>query len=452
MKSTRARLDVTSAREAGLSLVEVIVAMMVFAILSIGVIFSLMTMLTQTVDSRAREVAANLAAQEIDSARSASDLFALLDADLAPVTVNGQTFAVHRSTQWVSDPTQDVACGAAKGALQYKRVNVTVRWSGMRGDTPVRADTLLAPKSRISDETQGVILVSVSNELGEGVEGVTITISPSITPAPSATDAQGCSYLLKVPPAAYTITVKKPGYVDNMQKVAPSTPLTIAAGASLSAKFTMDKLLPLNLAYASEFAAVGVKIPTKMSTSLLHSTDVPLDSVAPAAALSRSVSLYPFRDGYAAVAGNYLAKNDVTPGCLSPNPVEWPAGADETGLPIAAQAPQAIVPAVGATAQVPMGVVAVARSGTETVVTAVSVAAPAGTADPGCAQLTMTYTFGAVLAATPVTLALPFGSWQLYYGATANAAKKVPQANMTVTSPSKLTAGIVTLDPRKRVP
>ena len=50
-------------RDAGLSLVEVIVAMMVFTIISIGVAYTITNSLVLTRDSRARAVATNLAAQ-----------------------------------------------------------------------------------------------------------------------------------------------------------------------------------------------------------------------------------------------------------------------------------------------------------------------------------------------------------------------------------------------------
>ncbi|MCH3110243.1 prepilin-type N-terminal cleavage/methylation domain-containing protein, partial [Listeria monocytogenes] len=49
--------------ESGVSMIEVIVAMMIFAIISVGVSYSLLSAFTITNDSRSRAVATNLAAQ-----------------------------------------------------------------------------------------------------------------------------------------------------------------------------------------------------------------------------------------------------------------------------------------------------------------------------------------------------------------------------------------------------
>jgi hypothetical protein len=64
----------------------------------------------------------------------------------------------------------------------------------------------------------------------------------------------------------------------------------------------------------------------------------------------------------------------------------------------------------------------------------------------------MTYTFSVNLTSAGVTLALPYGTWKLYYG-TSNTATQVPKTSMTVTAPSSTgSSNTVTLDPRVAVP
>lgn len=444
---TALRLD-NSADDSGISLVEVMVAMFIFAIISLGVGYTLLQSLTFVQDSRARSAAANIASQAIDQARATSDPFILFDALGVVQTVGGISYTVDRVTNWVSDPTQDVPCGASGGALQYKRVTVTVKWPGMRNPTkPVRSDTLIAAKTRISHPDQGTILVSVKDRNAAGVSGVSISSNPGLTPAPSATDIQGCSYVLRVPPGTYTISISKSGYVDPSRNATPSKVVVLTAGSSVNASFSFDQKKALSLNYATAAAT----IPNNLDTSLLHASDAAINDAATSNVKTRSVDLYPFVDGYSAIAGRYVARNQAVNGCLSPNPLEWLTTEVDAITYASPQVPVAVPPA---TLPVSMGIFTVKGTSGNQSLSAVSVAPPAGTANPGCADLTMSYRFGSVLSNNTVsTFALPYGSWRLFYTNTYTGTQ-VPAGNITVGSlPSSVDAsGILTLDPRLAQP
>ena len=214
-----------TAPEGGFSLVEVLIAMMVFAILSIGVAYSLLSVLAMTKEGRAREMATNLAAQEIDLDRSAKDVFTLGDSTRTVSNALG-SFIVKRTTQWVSGAGEGNGCGSGTGVLQYKRINVSVTWDGMRaGALPVRTDTQLAPKNVINDPALGTIIVSTLTAGGAGSAGISVSAAPTpgvagntaVAVTGAATNAQGCSYLLKVVPGTYDVTVSRAGYIDNGQ-------------------------------------------------------------------------------------------------------------------------------------------------------------------------------------------------------------------------------------------
>src|SRR6478735_10412073 len=167
----RARLARSSADD-GMSLVEVILAMVIFALVTSGLVYAMLSVMTVTRDARARETATNLAAEEIDLSRAVANVFNLLDQSRT-VTLNGDVFDIERKTQWVSDPDADFSCGASGGgagsALRYKRVNVTVTWGGMRsGSAAVSTSTVVNPSEHINDPTKGTILVSVLNAAGTG--------------------------------------------------------------------------------------------------------------------------------------------------------------------------------------------------------------------------------------------------------------------------------------------
>lgn len=444
MKTIRTRLCSQRDNDAGISLVEVLVAMMIFAIISVGVAYSLGTMMTQVRDARAREVATNLAAQEIDVARATANLTTLLRFPPSTKTVNGVVYTVERVTEWVTGEASTGACGinstvTQTGELQYKRVDVTVSWPSSGGSKSVSSETLIAPTARVSAATEGTIIVSIRNELG-GLAGIGVTVSPAVSPAPSLSDAEGCIYIPKVAARSYTVTINAPGYIDTNQTVNPPKVVTTVAGKSAAAFFQLEPAQPLQLRYGS------VKIPKDLTTSFVHASDPTFFSTASNANAVRSVSLYPFREGYLTFAGRYVAANEAVRGCLSPHPGMWEAGY-RAGTYVAAAPPSEAKPGPGAGADISMGTVSFTKSQSGTKVLAVPVAAgPAGSGDPGCADVAVNYNFDGLSNSSggTVTLALPFGSWQLYFGDTVSASKLITTGLVA----STVTGSIVTLDPR----
>ena len=209
------------------TLVELVVAMMVFAVVALGVAYSMLSVLSITNDSRSRQVAANLAAQEIDLTRSVADIFSLQDRSTTE-TVNGTVYTLDRKTDWVTATGIAADCGVGGGTLQYKRINVTVTWPRMVGSNPVRADTVLAPSSKINDPLLGTILVRVKNAGGTGSANVTVTATPvsgtgatAITETILPTDAEGCTYVLKVKPGTYTVQISRADSVTEKQQTVP---------------------------------------------------------------------------------------------------------------------------------------------------------------------------------------------------------------------------------------
>jgi len=451
-------------RDAGLSIVEMVVAFMVFALVTVGGMVAIATSLTLTSDNRAREVGANLAAQEVDAVRSAADVFQVLDASTT-TALNGTTYTVDRTVSWVSTTGLDSQCGAAGGALLYKRVNVAVTWPGMRASTPpVRADTVLAPNSKINDPAYGTILVSVTSITGSGgTAGVTVTVKPSavagnkavdLASQPAVTDAQGCSYALKVAPGTYDVTISRTDAPHRDEKQAPvSTKVVgVAAGGSASAGFTYDRAGQFPMSYAVGFTGDRL-LPADLSVSFL-STYPQYDAVGTDA--TRDLS--PTSSGYQAIAGPYAPASAGAKSCLSVDPQTWPTAADGAvggRAPAAAAAPgtRSSTP-LG----VPMGVVRVKLAESVGFVRA-KTATPIDD-DPGC-RGGLTYTFDVRTANKKATgnvvdLALPFGSWTFTTGTSANAIG-LPVAYTALTPLTRgrshfdltLSFNAVLLDPRR---
>lgn len=456
MRAIRSRLAARPA-EAGLSLIEVIVALMVFAMIATGIGYTMIAALHLTRDSTARQQAASLAAQEIDLTRAIDNLFNLVDKTTVE-TINGVTYTINRTARWVSDPNIDQRCGAGGGILRYKRVNVTVAWSGMTSSTPtVHADTLIDPGVRINNPDLGTVLISVSGSSGDPVAGATVTVTPA-TPAngatplaaqPAVTDSLGCTYALMVNPGNYNVTVTKSGYIDVTQNASPSVLVSVAKSSASAAMATLDLGATFPISYATNFAGPSI-VPVNLDASFVSTYGTSPQPGAPS-----SVTMFPFPAGYEVLAGVYNDPAIPAKFCKSVDPAEWQAGstAGVDYLKGVRPPPVAAVPGgTAATAAVPMGVVTVQMPSSKRYLLAVSQSTgPVGTADPGC-DIPMQYSFGYRGNNEVVTIALPFGSWKIYASTSPSSPNNQRSIlNLTPQTTAQMTAidNIVTLDPRE---
>jgi len=443
LQKLRSRLGLDSSHDGGLTLIEVVVAMMIFMVITTGLLYTMTSLLGITRDSRARQVATNLAAQEIDLARSIGDVFNVQLVERT-VELNGDRFTVKREAEWDSNAAVTEPCGAGGGTLRFKRVKVTVSWEGKRGSAPdVVSDTLINPRDRISDPELGTILVSVTSANGVGVPNVPVTAK--FTTGTSAvltakTDAQGCAYLLKVAPTTgtntYTVSIKSPGadpFVDVTSVPEPSTTTPVIKGTSSSADFTYDRAATLR----ATFRAPGSIIPNNMSASLISTRD-PVSLAGSSAANPRSILVSPWIDGYTVVAGDLLK-------CQAHDPGRWTAyGVKPNGSRSEAVASGNVT--------VPMGTVDVNGLGTSRwIIAEAVVSTTAVNGQPSCVTA-QTLRFPQ-LAGAAGQLSLPFGSWTLHKNSSSSfsssSSNKIAVGNITVgPAGSVSSSAVVTLDPR----
>lgn len=456
ISSVRRRMPAARSED-GLSLIEVLVAMMIFAFISTGVIYTMISVASVGRDSRARQVATNLASGEIDLARDTKDIFAVVDADRAPQVFNGDSFHVHVDAQWVSDPNLDFTCGGAGagagGALRYKRVNVTVTWDNMRSSTePVRADTVIGPDEQINDPAKGTILVSVLNGAGTGNPNVAVSVSPTVPSVINPTDSQGCTYIMRVAPGTYTVSVSKTGYVDSNHNATASQSVSVTAGKTASVNFQYDSAATYRAVMSPAWvppAGVTLRFPTNLKTTFWNTYGrYPRTPTSGAGSMTPQFKLHPYSTGYQAYAGE----------CDAADPGLWPdvnaAGQDWAGVRADAAA---ATPGGTVDVGVPVGVVTIAGGGTGTYLKAVS--QNVGIAGLAECPSTVVYEYGSVLGAGPTTIALPYGKWFLYRGGTAAFTPGTPigSGSLTLVQPAAPTmanvaaSGLVTLDPRQVV-
>lgn len=470
----------TSPAESGFTLIETMVALMVFAIAAAGLVAGAVAITRVTGDSRARQVAVRLAARDLDQARTAANPLSVpartytvtsSDPDGDPT----HTFKVARTVSSVTASGADTTCGSNVN-FGYRRVSVVVSWPGQLATTaPVRSDTILAPGTPAVDAGTGAISIRVTGADGLPRSGIDVSVAPvtggtgeALSSQPSDTGVDGCSYADRVTPGAYTVTLSKSDFIDTAQQAPTVVTTSVAAGSTAGIQATLDQDGNFVTYYAKNYPGPGTpSLPSNLQTSFVPTTLPALNVATKSAVAGGTQPLYP--GGYDAVAGKFAdaGRNTV---CASMDPAAWPAGtvsgtrlAQGVRASASAASGQTATFATPQTTSIPMGVVKVTAL-VGTYITA-RAATPAGLGNPGCATPSADLTFGQVPAGGTMYIALPFGTWNIYQGVSVGTIGVfLPSAS--VQAPTNFTAGYgvsstvvggltgnsVTLDPRTVAP
>jgi type II secretory pathway pseudopilin PulG len=451
----------------GFTIVEAVISMVILGILTTGIVTGTNLVSRLTADNRSRQIAVNLAERQLDVDRGILDPFKIsgfgvgsADPSATPAvvqSVSGRDYTVSQATSLVGVDGADISCGSGK-TIYYRRITVTVDWAGRLASTsPVQSDTILAPNGRINDAATGSIAVQVTGAYGLGESGVTVNITPysgtaaTLQSQPAMTNVDGCSFALGVYPGTYKVTVSRPGSVDTAQVQVPSTLVPVLAGSTAPATFAYDQSGVLPVQYAGGTATLPSNMPvTFFDPGLPYISSSTLQAPT-------SVSLYPYPQGYTAIAGAVTDASGVTI-CAAESPANWTLGTyGGKVLTTAAQSTTAAA-SPGGTAptslKVPMGTFTV-RPTTSTTLTAVAQNVTTN-GQPGCkaaavSSTTPSFTFPNLPANTTSTLALPYGTYRLTSGAAVTVAPVPDQVSglLSAYTPGSTTGtGTLTLDPR----
>ena len=400
---------VSASDDAGFSLVEMIVAMLVFALLSASALLILDRSTNLNRSNAMRAVAANLAARQIEIVRS-MDTHAIPDGlQTYAMSVEGKPFTVVQSASFVAVNSTTSTCDSVGGGsnISHKRVSVTVSWPAMGTTKPVRSDTLKAVGPAGLDPTKGTLAIRVVDRNSAPVPGATVTLN---TGANQLTGDDGCAVFPSLTAAtSYTATASLAGYVNKAggASVMQTTPVVNAGAITRGTVVYLDRPTTASFVFAP---AAGHALPSPLPMMMLHEAGVtPATATTrmlnPAVATSLS-TLYPFATGYAVWAGRCTSAIDTN---------------------ATFQAPQGTA-SVPQTVPVPLAPVSVTvRSKNNTAIAASSpVYALSGTgagSDPGC-PAGETYNLGTtgVDPAAPLQGSLPFGTWRLAVNSTGSTA------------------------------
>lgn len=231
------RRDGAAGDEAGMTLVEVVVAVVILGALIVVTLGLLLQAQARSVDNRNRVAASNLAARELDMVRE--DFLRDDDGPLRvasagvvvngnplsggavgqPLVLDGQSYTVRHWTTWNVTGTGRSLCEGG-GLVEHPSlvVNVEVTWPAMGSTKPVANSTVLAPeRGQGLQTTASFVAVKVLDAGGNPNQGRTVTVFSSSESRSGVTDASGCATVNVNPPAAgadYSARFPDVGYVD----------------------------------------------------------------------------------------------------------------------------------------------------------------------------------------------------------------------------------------------
>jgi type II secretory pathway pseudopilin PulG len=217
----RARVAARLRSERGDTLIEVIIAALMVALIATASLggFSDLTDITQS--QRAEEQATALAQQ--DQARLKGLTIAQLSASgpgMGNATqtplVEGTQYKVVSSARFISGSTGAAACSGANADIV--ETSSTVTWSGVQG---TRNPVVL--HGEITPTEGGALVASAQDDLGNGVSGVTISATGPSTTTPMTTDSSGCVVFSGLENGTYTVSYTVPtGWVTSTGTAPPS--------------------------------------------------------------------------------------------------------------------------------------------------------------------------------------------------------------------------------------
>lgn len=408
------RLGDGLADDAGMSIIEVLVALSVLLVVMVSTAATLVQALDLSTSSHRRVIASNLASQELDRLRSVP--FTQLEGWVASPPsdtveeVEGQDFTVSRLLTWATLDVDSRSCDAPDndGGPTHIQATVEVAWEPDSARGPVSTQTIIAPAVGEVDPTLGHLGVAVVDR-GEPVEPVAgkrvqIQHQTSSEIEWTDTDEFGCAFFAFVRPGEWEVTIVETQ--PELWRSRPELPYLVDVGGGELQKLRVeyDRVGTLVLRVDAEDGTAR-PVPDGSSVTTEHTNPTTRQRhpwVAAGSPQHGEVNVFGGTD-YSAWLGESIALgSDCVPEAARSETV-WldPAGDLELGVPAAALN----VRTLGA-----------AESGPQNGVT-VTARRPAGMCEGEELVLDLgvsaTYGEGSDAQEGWVLVAMPFGEWEI---------------------------------------
>ena len=415
-------------RQDGYSVVELLVALTVFALVFAAVSMGIGRALEVNRGNRNRSAAAYLAARELEEVRAQSFSSVTLGRTTCVYTTTScnlpSPYTVVQDVAWASPGSTTTSCDvptSSGAALAYKRVTVTVTWPDMNGVAPVTSQTLLTPPGGTFDPNDGHILVQAFDRDALPLAGKTVSLSGPAT-ASQTTTSDGCAFFAYLDPGTYTATITTSGYVDRQGNQPATQSVGVTASQITRVQFDYDEAATLSVGLVAPSGAVlptgTYGIAMTVANSNLTVGYKSFQQAATGSGTTRTITpLFPYASGYQVWAGD----------CADADPAAYAGGSRGSVLasnPAATTSGSATLQAVD---------VVVTRGGSAVANATVQAVHATGS---GC-------TSGETLTASTTTdgagklrLALPYGTWTIKATTSGSPARSGTSAAVVLSPPA----------------
>jgi len=312
--------------QAGYSVIELLVAITIFALVLAAASLGLGRALSLDRSNRSRSTAAYLASQQLEEVRAKAFDQVAVGTTTCVYSAPGpdcnlpSPYTVTRQVSWTAPGSTSTACNVPSGSgsgLAYKRVTVTVTWTDMRGVAPVSSQTLLTPPSGTYDPNDGHILVRLFDRDAAPLVGHTVTLSGPASATQQSTD-EGCAFFAYLDPGTYTVTLNTttptPGYVDRQGNQPAVQTVAVTASQISTLQFDYDRAATLQVGLTTPASAVipaGIAMTVANSNLTVGTRSFPESSTGSGA--TRTVTpLFPYTSGYEVWAGDCADADPAT--------------------------------------------------------------------------------------------------------------------------------------------
>ncbi|MFI7588886.1 hypothetical protein ACIB24_17620 [Spongisporangium articulatum] len=319
---TRLRTWFSRGDESGFTILEVVMAMTIFAVMVPATMSVVAKTTSGVTDNRSRVVAASLVASQIEQVRTLTA--DNISASSTTRTIGSVTYTVAQTVTTASANGSTISCSttASQVPVLYKLVTVKATWPNMGSIQPVRADTLV----QATTAGKGALSVSVTNSSGGAVASLPVTLSNGQT---GTTDANGCVIFTNITPGSYTATLNSAGYVgqNGLQSVtSPSATVTAQTITKISMTYDIAMSLAMNYVAADGSTALTsaelAEIPSEFRSGQVTSTNKTVSVSLPGSASNLYPAVYTVKSG----TGNActMATKDMTSGSPTSQSVNIP--------------------------------------------------------------------------------------------------------------------------------
>ena len=337
--SLRARLRARLRAQRGDTLIEVLIAALMVALIATASLGGFSDISHLSEDQRNEEQASALAQQDQArlrglpitelSGNNTSTSFATATTGNTnyPVTIDGTTYTVTSSSQFISGSGGTAACSStgATGTADEVQTTSTVTWGTNNGGrNPVVIHGLITPSEGGSlvvtvDNPNGLI---VPTPAGSGISGVTVSLSGPSSVSPLVTDANGCAVFAGLTSGSYTISFTPPAgtwITSSGSTTIPTISKTVTATQTASASLVLVQADSLTATFQTTLPGSSTAIANESDTFVLaNNATTPTDQVfgtdstktnnsyAPSITTGSTLSPYPAsltNDEYSAWAG-----------------------------------------------------------------------------------------------------------------------------------------------------